>query len=73
MNQGHQSHHSRTGLTSHIFYAYDDFSSFYFSFFYMPSLKMMTNLANQMVMYQVMSLLLVRAFRTSMLNYVLID
>ena len=27
-NQSHQSHHSRTVLTSHLFYAYDAFSSF---------------------------------------------
>ena len=52
MNHSHQSHHSRTGLTSHLFYAYDAFSSFYFSFFYVPSLTMMTNLTNQTVMDQ---------------------
>ena len=34
---------------------------------------MTTNLTNQMVMDQVMSSLSVRAFRTSMLNYVLIE
>ena len=73
MNQGHQSHHSRTGLTSHIFYAYNAFPSFYFSFFYVPSLTMMTNLTNQMVADQGLSSLSVRAFCTSMLNYVLIE
>ena len=72
MNQSHQSHHSRTGLTSHLFYAYDIFTSFYFSFFYVLSLTMMTNLTNQMVMDQVLSSLAVRAFHTSILNYVLI-
>ena len=30
MNQSHQSHHSRTGLTSHIFYAYNTFIIFTF-------------------------------------------
>ena len=73
MNQMNQSHLLRTGLTSHIFYAYDAFSSFYFYFFYVPSLTMMTNLTNQMVMDQVLSSLLVRAFRTTVLNYVLIE
>ena len=34
MNQSHQSHHSRTGLTRHLLYDYDAFSSFYFSFFF---------------------------------------
>ena len=33
MNQSHQSHHSRTGLTSHLFYACDAFSYLYVSFF----------------------------------------
>ena len=35
------------GLTSHLYDAYDAFSSFYFSLFYMPSLTMMANLTNQ--------------------------
>ena len=30
MNPSHQSDHSRTVLTSHLFYVYDAFSSFYF-------------------------------------------
>ena len=71
MNQSHQSHHLRTGLTSHIFYAYDAFSYLYFSFFYVMSLMMMTNLTNQMVADQGLSSLSVRALRTLMLNYVL--
>ena len=48
MNQSHQSHHSRTGLTSHIFYACDAFSYLYVSFFYVLSLTK-KNLTNQMV------------------------
>ena len=75
MKQSPQSHHSRTGLTSHIFYAYNAFSSFYFSFYYVLSLTMMTNLTNmmnQMVADQGVSSLSVRALHTSMLNYVLI-
>ena len=62
-----------TGLTIHLFYAYDAFSSFYFSSFYILSLTMMTNLTNQMVADQGLSLLSVRALRTSMLNSVLIE
>ena len=73
MNQSHQSHYSRTDLTSHLFYAYDAFYSFYFSFFYVPSLTMMKNLTNQMVADQGLSSLSVRAFLTSMVNYVLIE
>ena len=73
MNQSHQSHHLRTGLTSHIFYAYDAFSSFYFSLFYVQSLTMTTNLTNQMIMDQVLSSLLVRDFPSSMFNFVLIE
>ena len=73
MNQSHQSHHSRTGLTSHLFYAYDDFFNLYFSFFYVPSLTMITNLKNQTVMDRVLSSLSVCAFHSSMLNYVLIE
>ena len=73
MNQSHQSHHLRTGLASHLLYAYEAFSSFYFSFFYVPSLTMMTNLTNHMVADQGLSSLSVRALRTSMLNYVLIE
>ena len=48
MNQIHQSHHSSTGLTSHIFYACDAFSYLYVSFFSFMSLRM-KNLTNQMV------------------------
>ena len=73
MNQSHQSHHSRTGMTSHLFYAYDAFSSFYFSFVYILSLTMMTNLTNQMVADQGLSSISVRAFSSSILNYVLIE
>ena len=62
-----------TGLTSHIFCAYDAFSSFYFSFFYVLGLTMMKNMTNHMVADQGLSSLLVRALRTSMLNYVLIE
>ena len=71
-NQSHHSQHSRTGMTSHLFYAYDAFSYFYFSIFYVLSLTMMTNLTYQMVADQGLSSPSVRAFRTSMLNYVLI-
>ena len=73
MNQSHQIHHSRTGLTSHIIYAYDAFSSFYFSFFYVLSLTMMTNMTKQMVADHGLSSLSVCALRTSMLNFVLIE
>ena len=73
MNQSHQTHHSRMGLMSHLFYACDAFSYFYFSFFYVLSLTMMTNLMNQMVADQGLISLSVRDFRTSMLNYVLIE
>ena len=72
MNQSHQSHHSRTGLTSHLFYACDASSSFYFSFFYVLILTMMRNMTNQMVGDQGLISILVHDFRTSMLKYVLI-
>ena len=73
MNQIHQSNHSRTGLTSHLFYAYDAFSSFYFSSSYVLSLTMMTNLTDQMIMDHGLGSLSVSAFCTSMLKYVLIE
>ena len=72
MNQMNQIHHSRMGLTSYLFYAYDAFSSFYFSFFYVPSL-MTTNLTNQMMVDKFLSSLSVRAFCILMLNYFLIN
>ena len=73
MNQMNQSHHSMMGLTSHLSDACNAFSSFCFSFFYVPSLTMTTNLTNQMIMDQAMSSLSVRAFCSSMLNYVMIE
>ena len=72
MNQSHQSHHSRTGLTSHLFYACDAFSYLYFSFFYFLSLTM-KNLTNQMLADPGLMLPLVRDFRNLMLKLVLIE
>ena len=72
MNQSHQSHHSRTGLTSHLFYACDDFSYLYVSFFYFLSLTM-KNLTDQMVADPGMIAILVRAFSNLMLKLVLIE
>ena len=71
INQSHQSHHSRTGLMSHIFYACCVFSYLYVSFFYVLSLTM-KNLTNQMVADQGLILLLSCAFRILMLKYILI-
>ena len=72
MNQSHQSHHSRTGLTNHIFYACDAFSYLYVSLFYVLSLTM-KNLTNQMVADPGLISLFVCAFRNLMLKLVLIE
>ena len=50
MNPSHQNHHSRTGLTNHLFCAYNTFSYLYVSSF---SFLNMTkkNLTNQMEVY----------------------
>ena len=72
MSQSHQSHHSSTGMTSHLFYACDAFSYLYGSFFYFLSLTM-KNLTNQMVADPGLMLLLVRAFYNLMLKLVLIE
>ena len=72
MNQTHQSHHSSTGLTSHIFYAYDAFSYLYVSSFYFLSLTM-KNPTNQIVADPGLMFLLVRDICNLMLKLVLIE
>ena len=59
MSQSHQNHHSRTDLTSHLFYSYDAFSYLYVSSFSFLSLTM-KNLINQMVAGPGLMSLLVR-------------
>ena len=72
MSQSHQHDHSRTGLTSHLFYAYDDFSYLCVSSFSFINLTT-KSLTNQMVADPGLMLLLVRAFCNLMLKLVLIE